>query len=90
MAYERKYFGDFSLKSRFSTFRANIGETMKFNDTKLSPACSIDNSLDDGVHCELYAPLLSLRITRDAKRSCLPPGVSTGRPLWAWGVHCCF
>ena len=51
---------------------------MKVSDMELSPACSMNNYLHDGIHCEAHAPLLLLRITWDAKSPRLPPGAGVG------------
>ena len=63
----------------FSTFKADIGETMKDSDMRLSPPYSIHNSLQDDMHFEASAPLLSPHIAWEADRLHLPPGGIGGR-----------
>ena len=63
----------------FSTFKAHIHETMKDSDMGFSPACFPDNSLQDDMNVEAFAPLLSPHIASEADRSHLPPGGIGGR-----------
>ena len=63
----------------FSTSKADISKTMKDSDMGLSPAYSMDNSLQDDMYFEASAPLLSPHIAWEADRSRMPPGGGGGR-----------